>query len=404
MGKVRETIGEVVLKGSLNADGVLVTARDQSLLVTRCSGASTAPASKTGYAMGCDYLNTTAGTHFFNTGSITSSTFTAASTVVGLTATAAELNLNHNAVAGTVVNSTSVIYDAAGKVARSSATPAGAGANVATATALTAELNYVTGSNGAVGVVLPIAALNEVVEVTNSVTTAGNFLNVYAITGSQINALGSTVAYVLNPGCTAKFVGASATLWNTSGVTVSLPGVTATPAEINVLHGVTPGTSLASSAAVLSASSSLTVLGLPVSGLKIGPAGTETIVTSTAAEMNALADVPITMTTATTPASGTCACQFVFKNGAGGTLSHAVAGMAYSSGVDGLSEVAVTSFATLTNGVVLPVIATKLFKFVTTAAGAIGCTLTASTGTYYITFINPNNGKLITSSALVVNA
>ena len=194
-----------------------------------------------------------------------------------------------------------------------------------------------------------------------------------------------------------EFVGAP------SSITIS--GLTASAAEINTNTSVVAGTASASKTAVLGASKNLDILGLPVGGLKIGAAGAEVATTVTAAEINSAADVPITLTTvSTTPASGSCACQFALKNGAGTALAHAIAGFAYSSAVDGLSEVAITSFATLTNGVILPVATTKLFKFVTTATGTLGCTLTASAGTYYITFINPNNGRLLTSSALVVNA
>ena len=194
-----------------------------------------------------------------------------------------------------------------------------------------------------------------------------------------------------------EFVGAP------SSITIS--GLTASAAEINTNTSVVAGTASASKTAVLGASKNLDILGLPVGGLKIGPAGTETVVTPTAIELNSLSLVPITLTTvSTTPASGSCACQFAFKNGTGGALGHSVSGFAYSSGVDGLSQVAVTSFATLTNGVVLPVSTTKLFQFVTSATGTIGCTLTASAGTYYITFINTNTGSLLTSSAIVVNA
>ena len=324
----------------------------------------------------------------------------------GVTATAAELNLNHTASPGSVVNSKSVIYDAAGKIARSSATPAGFGTTVADATALTAELNYVTGANATVGVVLPVAAAGEVVEVINSVTTAGNYLKVYAITGSQINALGSTVAFQLNPGQKATFVGRSAVLWNTAVAADTITGLTATAAELNVLHSVVAGTASASSGAVLGASKNLDILGLPVSGLKIGAAGAEVVVTSTAAELNALTDVPVTLTVvSTTPASGSCAAQFAFKNGAGGALSHAVAGFGYISSVDGLADATVTTFATNTNGVILSVVTTNLFKFVTTATGLLGITInSAGAADHYITFINPNNGKLITTSTLHTNA
>lgn len=48
------------------------------------------------------------------------------------------------------------------------------------------------------------------------------------------------------------------------------------------------GTSRASKVPVLGASKNLDILGLPVGGLKIGPAGSETVITPSAAEINTL--------------------------------------------------------------------------------------------------------------------
>jgi hypothetical protein len=131
-------------------------------------------------------------------------------------------------------------------------------------------------------------------------------------------------------------------------------------------------------------------------------AGTIIGLTALAAELNMMVDTPATVTMATTPATGSCAVQLTFKNTAGAAISHVFSGMAYSSAVDGLSVVAVTSFATLTNGAVDPIITTKNFHFITSAAGLLGITLTASPGTYYLTFQLPN-GALLTTGAIVVN-
>lgn len=278
--------------------------------------------------------------------------------------TAAEVDVLDTALAGTVVNSKAVIYDTAGKVYHSSASPAAAGSTVADATAITAQYNYVTGANGTVGVVLPVAAADEEVTIVNSVTTAGNYLKVYAITGSQINALGSTVAFQLNPGQTATFIGRSATLWNTAAASDTISGLTASAAELNILDNATV----------------------------------------VVAEINSLTNQPASLTTvSTTPASGTCAVQLALKDSAGAALNHAVSGIGYSSTVDGLDVAAVTSFATLTNGIIDPVTTTKVFHFITSATGTLGCTVTAGAGTYYLTLQLPN-GKLVTSSAIVVNA
>lgn len=64
--------------------------------------------------------------------------------------------------------------------------------------------------------------------------------------------------------------------------------VTADGTELNYLDSSTPGTSVASKAAVLGTDKNLDVLALPVSGLKIG-AGAGTAVARTAAELNNLA-------------------------------------------------------------------------------------------------------------------
>jgi hypothetical protein len=61
-------------------------------------------------------------------------------------------------------------------------------------------------------------------------------------------------------------------------------------AELEMLDGITAGTSLANKAAVLGANKNLDVLALPVSGLKIG-AGAGTAVDCTAAELNRLSGV-----------------------------------------------------------------------------------------------------------------
>ena len=125
-------------------------------------------------------------------------------------------------------------------------------------------------------------------------------------------------------------------------------------------------------------------------------------VTSSVAEMNSVDGQAASMTMATTPATGSCAVQLTLKDAEGVALAHAISGFGYASTVDGLATVAVTSFATLTNGVIDPVVVTKNFHFITKADGTLGCTLTASAGTYYLTLQLPN-GKLVTSGAIVIN-
>jgi hypothetical protein len=64
--------------------------------------------------------------------------------------------------------------------------------------------------------------------------------------------------------------------------------VTATAAQLNRTAVTTAGTAEASKVAVLGASKNLDELGLPVSGLKIGAAGAEVAVTASAAQINKL--------------------------------------------------------------------------------------------------------------------
>lgn len=109
-----------------------------------------------------------------------------------------------------------------------------------------------------------------------------------------------------------------------------------------------------------------------------------------------------TVATTATPATGTCACQFVFKDANGVALAHAVSGLLYYSNSTGLAIGAATSAAVLTNGALTELVAGKVDHFVTTATGLLGITVTAPTGTYYATFVLPS-GRIITSSALGVN-
>lgn len=125
-------------------------------------------------------------------------------------------------------------------------------------------------------------------------------------------------------------------------------------------------------------------------------------VTASTADLNTVSDVPASMTTAATPATGTCGVQFVFKDADAVTLAHAVSMHAYFSNSTGLAVAAATSGATLTNGSWTDIVAGTSALAITSAAGLLGVTVTASAGSYYITFVLPN-GKLLTSSILTVN-
>ncbi len=175
----------------------------------------------------------------------------------GLDAT--ELGFLNGVTAGTVTVSKAAVYDAAGKLKRSSATVAAAGNSLATATDLTAELNAVTGADGTKAVSLPVPTADSVVIVVN--TDATNNLPVYPdAAGSQINALGAGNAFTVTPGQVAIFIGRSATLWYVAAATDTITGLTASAAELNLNDGTTAGTVVASKTVAVDAQKAVDTL------------------------------------------------------------------------------------------------------------------------------------------------
>lgn len=136
-------------------------------------------------------------------------------------------------------------------------------------------------------------------------------------------------------------------------------------------------------------------------GLKLD--GTE--VTATAAELNAVDGAVLTMTTATTPASGSCAVQLVFKDAAGVTMTIPTSGILYLSEVaTGLThDLADTTLAVLTNGALTNIGGAGPSLFTTTAAGLLGLTITAGADDYWVVVVLPS-GKLLISDVCVVNS
>lgn len=115
-----------------------------------------------------------------------------------------------------------------------------------------------------------------------------------------------------------------------------------------------------------------------------------------------ISNLPASVSMTSTPASGTCACQFTFKNAAGVAIASPFASQLYFSNSTGLAIAAVTSAAVLTNGALVELKVGNVDLFVTTAAGLLGVTVTASTGSYFISFVLPN-GAIVTTPAIVVN-
>ena len=127
-----------------------------------------------------------------------------------------------------------------------------------------------------------------------------------------------------------------------------------------------------------------------------------TTLTPVAAEYNTLTGLPASVTIVTTPASGTCAVQCTFKDSTGTALTHSIGGLMAFTNSTGLAIANATSNAVLTNGTITELKVGFVDFFMTTAAGLLGFTVTASAGSYFATFVLPN-GQKITTTALVVN-
>jgi hypothetical protein len=130
-------------------------------------------------------------------------------------------------------------------------------------------------------------------------------------------------------------------------------------------------------------------------------------VTASTAELNLLDGGWASFTTATTPASGSCAIQLVFKDAAGVAMANACVGTVYpATSAAGTAIASITSLAALTNGVVTIVDtgSPKYYKYITDATGKLGFTLTAAAASYYLIFEHPTKGIVVPSGVCVVNA
>lgn len=110
------------------------------------------------------------------------------------------------------------------------------------------------------------------------------------------------------------------------------------------------------------------------------------------------------VTTTPTPASGSCAVQFVFKDAAGNAITAPVSGLLYlSESADGLThDLADTSLVELTNGAITNIGGEGPSLFTTTAAGLLGLTITAAADDYYVVFVKAD-GSLLISDVCTVN-
>lgn len=164
---------------------------------------------------------------------------------VEVTASASEINTLASAVAGTGAASKGVVLDSSGNFAMpatgnfglSRSAVAAAGSSQSGATALTAQINAVTGSDGAKGVALPAASTTAgPILIINTVQTVGSYLKVYPVNSGddQINSLSANAAYSIAPGDGMWFVPTSATQWYTLDVGAgAIPGQTVLPSNFH---------------------------------------------------------------------------------------------------------------------------------------------------------------------------
>ena len=102
---------------------------------------------------------------------------------------------------------------------------------------------------------------------------------------------------------------------------------------------------------------------------------------------------------------GTATVQLVFKDADGNTIDNPAAGTFYISEVaTGLTrDPADTSIAVSTNGAIQNVDAAvhNGWHFVTTAAGLLGMTITAAADSYWVCFLHPEGGLVISDEITI---
>lgn len=178
--------------------------------------------------------------------------------------------------------------------------------------------------------------------------------------------------------------------------------VTASASELNAAKGVTPGTAVASKAAVLGANKNLDVLA--ILDLKLG-AGAGTSLTSTINELNALDGMPSGATIVVNAEGGNVINVAIQLEDADG-VDLAVRGsiQAYLSDDANGDSIAASApdgnVAVGTDGLSMPMITDKFFQLVSEADGDIDLDIGESgTPTWYLILIMPN-GFLIASEAI----
>lgn len=199
----------------------------------------------------------------------------------GGTMSAAQLAFLAGVTAGTGAASKALVLDSGGNVVMpangmfemSNAVVAAIGSDAAGAAVIAAQINVVTGADGAKGVALPAAVDNHMIYILNS--DASSNLLVYPLSGGNdnINSLAEDLAYTLGPGRAAWFVATSAVQWYTAAETISetfiIPAAGAAKLGGSGAGWVIDGDN-ALPLATLPASQTSEVLLMPIHNLKVG--------------------------------------------------------------------------------------------------------------------------------------
>ena len=270
-----------------------------------------------------------------------------------VTSTAAELNYV-DVTAGTATASKAVVLDsnAATSAVKTAALHIGASGSETLVSATGAELNKLD------GVTATTAQLNTLA-VTAGTATASKAVVLNA--ASHIDAVKTTALSIGASGSATLVTSTAAELNILDGVTADatelnkLDGVTATTAELNYVDVTTAGTAQASKAVILDSNSATSAV--KTAALSIGASGSETLVTSTAAELNLLdgitaidTDLSSVAGTHTTLASALATKTYVDNTRSGLEVKDSVVvattaddtGLTYANGTAGVG-------ATLTN-------------------------------------------------------
>ena len=202
----------------------------------------------------------------------------------GVTSTTAELNLVDGSVAGTIVNNKAVVYSAAGQV---NATSLAVGGSAITATP--AELNILDG----------VTATTAEINILDGVTSTAAELNLVdgAVAGTVTNSKAVVYSAAGQVNATSLAVGGVA-ITSTPAELNILDGVTSTTAELNLVDGSAAGTIVNSKAVIYSAAGQVNGTTLAIAGSAITATAAELNkmdgVTATTAELNILDGVTAT--------------------------------------------------------------------------------------------------------------